>query len=89
MGCLGFFLFFFVAIIFAATVLSDTPERNRVQGGLVFSVWGVGIVGALVGRWISRDNKNRPKRLEIEDHSEKINECIRTVPGHDGLGRCV
>ncbi len=63
-------LFFIVSFVFAFFLK-----------GSAFSPWLViTIVGTFVSNYISRDIKNRPHRLNVEENTRSIDESIRTLP---------
>ncbi len=89
MGWLFFFLFFMGAIFFSSIALNFLmaviPDLRGVlqnMGGAVvaWGVFAIGMVGAVIGNKMSRNNKNRPHRLKIEEYSGTIAECIRKLP---------
>lgn len=90
MGWLFFSLFFMGAIFFSSIALNFLtaviPDLRGVlqnMGGTVvaWGVFAIGILGAVIGNKMSRDDKNRPHRLKIEEYSGTISECVRKLPG--------
>ena len=79
MGWLFFVLFFLGAIMFFVNLMNVLPQNQR-DFVLFVGVWGTAIGGAIIGRKIGRDSKNRPYRLQSEEHAREIDECIRKIP---------
>jgi len=87
---LAFFFAFLMGAMFLVQLLAafvsqlslgllSLATRRTIAVTSLWAVLAIGIVGAILGSKISRDNKNRPHRAEIEKHYRSIGDCVRTL----------
>lgn len=80
MGCLFSIIFYLGGIMVGSLVGGLLQGWNHGSGIVIFVAFPISIVGALLGSKISRDSKNRPHKLQIEQDGRSIEECIRNLP---------
>jgi len=87
---LAFFFAFLMGAMFLVQLLAafvsqlslgllSLATRRTIAVTSLWAVLAIAIVGAILGSKISRDNKNRPHRAEIEKHYRSIGDCVRTL----------
>jgi biotin carboxyl carrier protein len=74
------FLFYFGTAAVLRSLEMSPQEMDRL--GMIIFMCGMlaAVAGAVIVSWISRESKNRPHKLKIEECSRAMEECTRTLP---------